>query len=446
MEDDAMTTFRRIRRGAWIPLLAGLLLMAGQVPPLAAQPADPCPADFIPDDCGGFITVRLADLMDKFDTQEFPPVLFHSLPYTDVKSLTAIRWPDDSEPVFIVEGTKPLSRKSFQAGEGVHFVNDRLVLKGKNDLIKRCLARCLDALGGPGLVKALPQGGKHDLVVWVRPSVFPKEINLSQLGIESGLVTLDVGEKVNAEVCVRCTDEDRARKAEKSLHACIDVIRGSLLSVCALPDVCELIPDLGPDEVALRSFPLELFRKAEKSLQHAKIQRDGAAVTVTASLPVDAKTLRFEYEQALRKLGVEANDLESFPLPLLGMETRVSGMTLPSGRYLEHPPQYIPPEPTFPLPKEPASSTTVPVACSEAPRSVQQTAMLKLTIANVRKETALLFSMAEDGKLTFVQKLPPGNAVDVKTTGDTRWVAVFPDKQEGLSFDPKQAEATWLLR
>jgi hypothetical protein len=31
------------------------------------------------------------------------------------------------------------------------------------------------------------------------------------------------------------------------------------------------------------------------------------------------------------------------------------GMTLPSGRYLQHNPQYIPPTPDFPLPKELAS-------------------------------------------------------------------------------------------
>jgi hypothetical protein len=29
-----------------------------------------------------------------------------------------------------------------------------------------------------------------------------------------------------------------------------------------------------------------------------------------------------------------------------------AGLTLPSGHYLEHPPQFIPPSPEFPLPKE----------------------------------------------------------------------------------------------
>ena len=35
-----------------------------------------------------------------------------------------------------------------------------------------------------------------------------------------------------------------------------------------------------------------------------------------------------------------------------GCQTWTSGMTLPSGHYLEHPPQYFPPSPPFPLSRE----------------------------------------------------------------------------------------------
>jgi hypothetical protein len=35
-----------------------------------------------------------------------------------------------------------------------------------------------------------------------------------------------------------------------------------------------------------------------------------------------------------------------------GCQTWVAGMTLPSGFYLQHPPQYIPPSPSFPLSRE----------------------------------------------------------------------------------------------
>lgn len=38
-----------------------------------------------------------------------------------------------------------------------------------------------------------------------------------------------------------------------------------------------------------------------------------------------------------------------------GCQTYMGGMTLPSGRYLEHPPQYFPEDPDFPLERELAS-------------------------------------------------------------------------------------------
>jgi hypothetical protein len=38
-----------------------------------------------------------------------------------------------------------------------------------------------------------------------------------------------------------------------------------------------------------------------------------------------------------------------------GCQTVMGGMTLPSGRYLQHFPQYFAPDPAFPLPRELAS-------------------------------------------------------------------------------------------
>lgn len=49
-------------------------------------------------------------------------------------------------------------------------------------------------------------------------------------------------------------------------------------------------------------------------------------------------------------------------LALSGCQTWQAGMTLPSGRYLEHPPQYIPPSPPFPLPRELASQEAAAAA------------------------------------------------------------------------------------
>lgn len=45
-----------------------------------------------------------------------------------------------------------------------------------------------------------------------------------------------------------------------------------------------------------------------------------------------------------------------------GCQTWVAGMTLPSGHYLEHPPQYFPPSPAFPLTRELATQEGIQAA------------------------------------------------------------------------------------
>jgi len=54
---------------------------------------------------------------------------------------------------------------------------------------------------------------------------------------------------------------------------------------------------------------------------------------------------------------------------LSGCQTYSSSQTLPSGRYLEHPPQYIPPSAPFPLPRELAAQEAAP-ACKGCAASV----------------------------------------------------------------------------
>jgi hypothetical protein len=49
-----------------------------------------------------------------------------------------------------------------------------------------------------------------------------------------------------------------------------------------------------------------------------------------------------------------------------GCQTWIGGMTLPSGHYLEHPPQYFPPSPPFPLSRELASQEAVYAAPATA--------------------------------------------------------------------------------
>jgi hypothetical protein len=46
---------------------------------------------------------------------------------------------------------------------------------------------------------------------------------------------------------------------------------------------------------------------------------------------------------------------------MCGCRAAAAGMTLPSGQYLQHPPQYFPPSPAFPLPRELAAQEAVPM-------------------------------------------------------------------------------------
>src|SRR5262245_31570360 len=46
----------------------------------------------------------------------------------------------------------------------------------------------------------------------------------------------------------------------------------------------------------------------------------------------------------------------------VGCQTNVAGMTLPSGWYLQHPPQYFAPTPPFPLPRELARQEDIAAA------------------------------------------------------------------------------------
>ncbi len=59
-------------------------------------------------------------------------------------------------------------------------------------------------------------------------------------------------------------------------------------------------------------------------------------------------------------------------LALSGCQTWVPeiGMTLPSPNYLKHQPQYIPPSPPYPLPRELASIEEAAAAQQNAPASL----------------------------------------------------------------------------
>jgi len=87
-----------------------------------------------------------------------------------------------------------------------------------------------------------------------------------------------------------------------------------------------------------------------------------------------------------------------------------------------------------------ASTPTMPAAPALPPTPV------KLTVANVTKEPALLFSEGDNGKLVFHRKIPAGEAVDVETATGKRWVAVFAENPSGETCVVAANNAPWLLR
>ncbi len=72
---------------------------------------------------------------------------------------------------------------------------------------------------------------------------------------------------------------------------------------------------------------------------------------------------------------------------------------------------------------------------------------LRLTVANVRGDTALLFTMSPAGKLKFVRKVPTGEAADLDTAAGVRWYAIFGGDPPGCEeFTPSSSDYKWILR
>lgn len=99
---------------------------------------------------------------------------------------------------------------------------------------------------------------------------------------------------------------------------------------------------------------------------------------------------------------------------LAGCQTWTEPMTLPSGKYLEHPPQYFPP-------------TT-------------------LAVANVHKEDVSVFAV-ESGGLRFLRTVKAGEAADLPATPGQKLAATFAAAPHCANFTPTGAAGeVWLLR
>jgi hypothetical protein len=285
---------------------------------------------------------------------------------------------------------------------------------------------------------------------------------------------------------------------------------GMASAMSVLADGADLFPEFdglpgGELKDKLPYFPMTLIRQAVKGLENPRLRREGTTAVLSVSVAIDARTLRTEMQKVVNFAMKEAGKEWGLCLPLPFLRTRVDSSSLAAQREdrartapipdLRPPtPIGLPATPVLPVslpdggvvpgcppPGMVPAPTLAPIAARQMPRAAQdqgpptipvalpltstgvgnaayqpptpsqaptpRKASGKLTVANVRKEAALLFRMTEDGKLSFVRKLPPGEAVDVEAENQGhRWVAVFPDNPAGESFDPSGAEAVWLLR
>jgi hypothetical protein len=173
----------------------------------------------------------------------------------------------------------------------------------------------------------------------------------------------------------------------------------------------------------------------------------GYAAPATGASPVNPQPMREPLPPSSTGPArlVEPLPLASSPAPQ-GVQSYPAG---PSGIYTPTPPPMINPVPMqLPGPATPPpGSYLLPVSSSPAtPSATGSAAMAKFTIANVKKEAALLFTEGEGGKLTFVRKVPAGEAVDLESAAGTRWIAVFSDKPAGTMFTVGKPGDVVLLR
>jgi hypothetical protein len=545
--------------------------------------------NYIPDDAVAFVHVRVSSLFEKLKLKgridSLLPVKMgwestFGVPLTDVESFTLIGMPGEPGTMaFLVSTSTPVkessvlklcppdsSKKTIQgkacvvhanAHAAVCVLNPKSYLFAPSEaILDACLKQAAATRDDETLGAALQCAGQHDLSAWVafHRVTGMTEFNFLPQGVESASVTLDVGEELSLCVRIACEDDYAREWTAKGMKAGIDLMRGQALMLVGMLDGTSLVGSLtGGEAQEFQGLPMKLIRLAEKGLQQTKVRSEESSVTMSVTMPIDAKTLRTELLSAVRLMNLTGEGMgchqvvmsdQPACLPMgiaLGGATFTPGMTLPSPQYLQHQPQYFPPDPQFPLPRELASQTLPPQAIPQpampqqpfpfpssqmvpslppptipptgivpasatmpppmpqaaravptawaappvqpaqpvptvtpgpvpsvptvlppsAPPSVPSvyppappvpanttvpSAQFKVSVANVRKETALLFTATNDGKMNFVRKVEAGDAVDLDASAGQKWVAVFTGNPAAETKTMTAGEKVWLLR
>jgi hypothetical protein len=493
-EDDPVhrTLWKRHHAAA---LLAGVLVALTTLNPVwASEPALDPDLALVPPQPLLFVTVRAADLAEKLGVKDAPQKhpwsaaweKMTGIPLHQVERCTFVA-ADDKSNCFIVRTKAPYKRDavlnacvpdakkekyegkvchvSDKSDVAVHFASDRLVIVGDKDAVKQCLSA--KGQRSPSFAGVLSRTGQHDLVCWMavtqrvdQTRIFPIQPDaLAELppGIEKATIILDVGDKMNIEMRLDCDGEASTRKAEKLLHVSVAMAQFFLLQAICAQDLADVYPEMKEGAVAeLRAIPIKLIRHAEKGLQDAKFRIDGKTAIASIVLPVDAKMVRSEMKE-LVKLSAACFGDPDCPLPFGNKDEPSTSITpytpseaAPPRNAIALPPIVAdsPPAPGIvsQAPEAPRPPSATPPVVQPAPTIAAPVAQVKFTVANVRKETAVLFVMDDNGNMSFAAKVPAGEAVDLQSTSAQRWIAVFTDNPAAESFVVKEGNATWLLR
>jgi hypothetical protein len=258
-----------------------------------------------------------------------------------------------------------------------------------------------------------------------------------------------------------CGDEDNVRPLMTPVRGGMNLLRGQLVMMGALPDVSGWIPDLastfGSDD--LRWVPRKLLRDLEKGLESADVKAEEKSLIVSMSIPIDMKVLRRETDRLEKYLSEKGTDTASVtPFPPVARADAPAGSEESSdparawrgtGDKQSLPAVPIPPDgaAAWEYRKKAEAPVKAPSDWKQSWGTVQpEPEKIKLTVVNVRKEAAMLFEMDKDGKMSFIQKVATGEAVDVKTVTSRRLIALFADKPAGESFEAGTSSTVWLLR
>jgi hypothetical protein len=376
-----------------------------------------------------------------------------------------------------------------EGGATVHFLDRRtLLMADKEEMVVRYLKSAPTTfLHARPFADALLEADQHDAVAWSNYNtpllgVLPLPL---LAGVKSATVSVDIGEQIVLQMRVQCTDEASAAKLVGPIRAILGMFRGQLgmgVTMSSLRRLTKFAPGLTKEEFPI--LPTKLLKEGEKALRRARVRGEGNTVPVVLRLALDGPTLRSELTRLSTVMGMKtkkaakptpqpsAKDAPRYSSPITS--PRDGGPPVTAAAPVKGAPAFPPPTVTGPLPPLPAPS--VPSAPSTAglyqsgapgrppgsfpptasamvpppglilPAGLSRPAGMKLTVANLKKEPALLFTKGANGKLTFVQRVPPGKAVDLDAAPDQGWVAVFTEAPAGEAFTTGKADAVWLLR